>query len=982
MTRSIQQLPNNTNSSSIVEVATASGFNAGDLVYYQNGDYKSAFNLTNSNVVSFGNTQNQNVSYNLSNTQTNYVFSSTAGAIVGSNTNKFAAVLTNGNIVQVFVNTGPTVASGTGRAIYFQIVSPSGSVVISPTIFSSTYLLNGGNLNSVTVCALTGGGFVISMSNSSAQLVYGIYTNTGSVTTAVQIDTTFSNIYVGATLKSVGLANGGFVVVASQNTSAYLLFRAYNATGTGSYATVITTYYPYNANAQFGLATRSDNSIIITLYTTLTNVFYYLYNSSGIGITNGNITISTTLSQNYPPCDVTCLGDGTTYVISYIQATSSSIAYPAFRLLPSGNTLGSEIAIPYQNIAYNNNYSIPNSAISILPQASGGFVLAFADGYNSLNYAFFNASGTALSGTNTNGTLPINVPSVVLLQGNYITLVEITGYINMYWSTEWNTNAWASANQNILQVNSSTYAVVTQNAQQSIPLANFTGAAGSVVPSAVTPTNMKFYAANTATTTASFNFGQAWLSSSVIASVSCDGLSSCTLPNGQFLIAFRATGSITGYTQYNVYVNVYSVTGAFIQQINVGPGTATTGLYGCVKVVALSSGKFVVGWISQASQQNINLNLYSSSFTQIGTTATLTMSSAYSNGTINFGIAALGGGTDRYVVVYPGTSQYLSYAVYNNTNSSVVSVSNASGSVGIQNLAVSSNPYGGFAVLANSSGPTVVLYAFTQTATNTYSVTNNSGTSIATVNSSSYWNTMAYANGNYILVYQNNASVLNARFISENNNNSSFWPVSGFYGAVGSSLPAFTIGSTGNGNLIIIGYGGTTTQYLYGVVGNGTGSGSASNGLPLPNSSNYLTNFPITTSTSTYGAFQICPAWGNNFVLAWLDANGYPNFGIYAGSNYTISQSTTAGVTQSVIGSSVSPSPTATSPSIPGTIFTGVAATTASANSTGQVIINGLAQVNSNYSISTTGAFDFTGLAVDGVRGTYNGKTINLQGNS
>ena len=41
MTRSIQQLPNNVSSTQVVEVATTTGFNAGDAVYYKNGDYVS-----------------------------------------------------------------------------------------------------------------------------------------------------------------------------------------------------------------------------------------------------------------------------------------------------------------------------------------------------------------------------------------------------------------------------------------------------------------------------------------------------------------------------------------------------------------------------------------------------------------------------------------------------------------------------------------------------------------------------------------------------------------------------------------------------------------------------------------------------------------------------------------------------------------------------------------------------------------------------
>ena len=87
----------------------------------------------------------------------------------------------------------------------------------------------------------------------------------------------------------------------------------------------------------------------------------------------------------------------------------------------------------------------------------------------------------------------------------------------------------------------------------------------------------------------------------------------------------------------------------------------------------------------------------------------------------------------------------------------------------------------------------------------------------------------------------------------------------------------------------------------------------------------------------------------------------------------------TSGVTQS---NTISINPTANVTSNATAILAGVALTNASAGSTGQVQINGFATLNSNYTNTAAGAFDFTGQAIDGVRGIYNGKIINLQGNS
>ena len=59
----------------------------------------------------------------------------------------------------------------------------------------------------------------------------------------------------------------------------------------------------------------------------------------------------------------------------------------------------------------------------------------------------------------------------------------------------------------------------------------------------------------------------------------------------------------------------------------------------------------------------------------------------------------------------------------------------------------------------------------------------------------------------------------------------------------------------------------------------------------------------------------------------------------------------------------------------------GVAASAASAGSTGSVIINGPALLNTNYpSVSTPIAFDYTGQGVFGNKGTVAGRAVSLRG--
>jgi hypothetical protein len=78
----------------------------------------------------------------------------------------------------------------------------------------------------------------------------------------------------------------------------------------------------------------------------------------------------------------------------------------------------------------------------------------------------------------------------------------------------------------------------------------------------------------------------------------------------------------------------------------------------------------------------------------------------------------------------------------------------------------------------------------------------------------------------------------------------------------------------------------------------------------------------------------------------------------------------------------VSPVTSAVNSSVIGGVFSGVAATTATAGSTGQVIVNGAAQLNANYTSTSSGVVDHQGAGVNGIRGTFNGRLINMQGNT
>ena len=412
MGRNIQQLPNNTYTAQTAEVYTSTGFNAGDLVYFQNNNYVGAPNLTGSASTNFPIPSGLTVASNQG--PIGGVIGSTAAYTSaqgqGSSTLKSAALLTSGNIVQVYVSTssGKGPSGVTNGAVYFQIVNTSGVIQTSPTLVSASILPT---VASVGVLALTGGGFVVYYSNSANNAVYGVYTNTGTVTTAVAADTAITTISAGY-MNGTALANGGFALVALTSTPT-VAFRTYGSTGTATYAWTTTATAPRAATAAVpGIAARSDSSIAISFVSTTANTnSCYLYTSAGAAITNVSYTTAGITTSEYPT-DITCLADGTTYVIGYYNYNSTPTGhfYPAFRLLPTGNTLGSEIAIPYQNMQYYATGATGLNFISLQKQSAGGFMFAFTNAMGGVQYAFFNASGTALSGTNTNGTLPILLP--------------------------------------------------------------------------------------------------------------------------------------------------------------------------------------------------------------------------------------------------------------------------------------------------------------------------------------------------------------------------------------------------------------------------------------------------------------------------------------------------------------------------------------------------------------------------------------------
>jgi hypothetical protein len=1062
MTRNIQQLPNNSGSTSIVEVATNTGFNAGDTVYFNNGDYKGASNLTApskanfpiplspsilsggsgglgfpfntaSQLITNGNTlSGASILQNQANLIAQFTAATgTSGAFTVSVTTAtgiangqavqgagigFGATVTNvsgttitlsvansatisgnlsfltGNIVQVFT-------AFSGDSPCFRIVNSSNAVVTGPTQIGAGSLP--ANYGLVTVTALTGGGFAVAWENSTSSIYVAVYSNTGTVVTAPFTDALPAGSQNSQTkIRMTSLANGGFVVV-TVNTSNNLYFKIYTAIGG---ATTSFTQLPTSIQSspdQFSVASRSDSSFIV-VYPSASTVFrYYLYNSSGGSITNS--TISTTGNAMYYACDVCCLADGTTYVLSYNDYTTGNTdVTPYIYLLPTGNTLGSVIKPVPQSNTYSGGWASGNSftgIVRLLPQYTGGFCVFYASGLGGALYYFFsNASATVFSPglTSAGFVVPQVIPSTYIFGStnnvSVLSVLENNSNITLY------VNSWASGYKSVnmmgFNISETTYVITPQITGTYNVAPTVSASVSSVALSQSAPTGLKYYASNTESDLYSAPAASLLVSPTRINSINTDTINSCTLTNGNIVVAYRLNG---GATTSCIYISIFNSQGVLLQTLNPSLAYAAYGsalyLMG-VRVCALQGGKFAVGYPTQAlTPYSLGLLIYSSSFslTYNGYGPLDVGTNVYGEST---GWDMCGLSTDQIMFAYPSysTSNYLCYQAFTNAGISVASQTTIITSY--QNPKICANSYGGFSVVTYYNGAsTEYIFNYYPTSSTTWaSITSGSLGGNTTSSSTTPTFKPFHTNGGALVCGCQTASGANYGQINcfdANGIAGSSWYVAPVfntpcYGNVSTNYGKVGFGPTGYGTLTVAYVSSTsdsTTLNITGYVPTGVQVQNA-------NLNTYSYSFPASSTTTasininaTYGGLWVTSALGYSSFIIWRDPNGYPNYLVANTLPYISYANLVANTTVSSV-VPVYPNNTSTSGAITNTVFSGVAATTASAGGTGQVIINGSAQLNSSYPSSGSGAFDHQGQGVNGVKGTYNGKFVNLQGNT
>jgi hypothetical protein len=942
MSRSITPNPV---SSQAITVSSAAGFNAGDLVYFNGstGDYGTPPLSAAPATVSVPITAPTPLLSGLLGAN-----SSDVGIYGGCRTKEFAAILTNGNIVQGFFN--PTTFEPS-----FRIVTTSGTVVVATTSISATFVQNASP--NISVAALTGGGFVVAWNNSSggtaSRPCYAIYSNTGTVVTAAQQDTTAGvAINNGYPIRLVATPSGGFIISFWSTPNTYA--RGYGATGTGVFAWV--TLATNAASPSTGLAVRNNGDFMLTGTVSSSSNVYAIWSATGTVVLGSTSFAPVAGNFTYGCTDATCLSDGTTFVIGYAIYPSSINSF-AFRFLPTGNVLGSEFYIPVAN-TYKSAGLYPY-VLTISALSSNRFILigvTQSGGSYPISYAVFDSAGVCLSGTSgttSTAAVPVYIPQAYFaFSVSQITAIETpSGFISMYYVNKDNSvvysmqastiNATTYALTSVLssnQVVGSAVAVPTAYARSgSSPL----GAAYSITPG-------NYGAAGT--------FGAFVKTPEIVDAANAVNLSTATLPDGRVLIGYQDSSN-------NIKVAVYSITGVLTQtlMITAGGGGGSIQTFSKLSIATLTSGKFVISYGTSTSSV-CDVKLYSNTFTQIGSTVSIT---GINGGTNNGYYAVVSGLTgDRYIVVYPNTSNWATYRVYDNTNSVLIADTVFAGNYTLRYLAVCGYSNGGFLVSGRDGSNLIQTGQFANPSGNTFTQTVNFAAPTGAT-SGHVSNNRAVANtyGFVYLLYNYGAGYITYYTSTVGVNQLGPNPaISGLSSSEGSA-----VGVSGNGVGVISCQISGVMQLVNGIDSNV--SLSATLVKPYVAGSTYVSQNSMT------------PSYGSNIGIAYIDENQKVNYMIVCGNTLPSSITVTSNDPSTPI--AIYPGATSATPAIQNTIFAGVALQTVPPGGAGLVQVNGTAQLGSTYPAGTTyRAFDHQSQGVPGVKGTITGRTITLQGNT
>lgn len=925
-----------------VTLASVNGFNAGDFVYQYNGDYQ-AINSTATASATFP-VETQKV--------TN--IGSGLGGFQQIQSNQFnnqarnTTTLSNGNIVWVYnkYTTG-------GTYPYFKITDENNTVIVAETVIEAVGMPDGST--GAVVAALSGtspvsSGFVVAWVNSSNNIRYVVYTNAGTVTTALQNDTGVTVVSGFQMSIAPRPVTGGFVIAIQEATTGTYKHRVYGATGVATYAWTSNNTTSLGGAYTARVAVRSDDSfVIVSQPPTTSNMVYYLWSSTNAAVTNSSFIVGTTSGIGFDVCALT----NDVYII-----TGRSTTGLVYRTLTGSTLSGANVQISQnfsstQSGSYSALRSLSNGGWAVV-YTLNGTIDASSQLYAGLVYVnVYNSAGTLLSvtykGTNTTYTgTPFNFIPGSMSPNTYIGLTETTNYIhvvtNGYNSTS-KTQQWARFNKTAYTPVAFTTATISAVNTAALPTAAY-------APANSTPTGAAFYAASTSTVGWSTASTTSAIVNAALTTIDTDMGSinftdSTSLTNGGAVVAY--SGSLYGggsYTRFTVYNN----TG-----VQVVPVTTLDAANTAVRVIGLTSNKFVI-WSSGGLYVYSNAGLRTASLA-----VNLTVDTNHP-----LSLAPLPDG--KFVVMANASSSapttyYLRYTVYDDSLNVVSGPTtvDALNSYPSQVATLGSNIYI-FYQPSGSAGTVNRMSEYLQTSTNTWTLYSNN-----TITSGYPLNTRAFGMGNGSLLrsYSNNAGLGYITQISTDGSTYSTNNLSLLNNGITTNQCPIQVAPTCNGNtMFLTSNASNNLSFQYGFGGSGsilssaTIAGSYTSGAK-PTAAGLLGEKVL------FGYASYNTSTGREFMSVAIF-----NIGTYQGTQPIVA------------GSSISNASTVLGIST-GYRLIGVATSTAPAGGTGTVVINGSVELNSSYqSIASPGqSFDFSGPVRFGAAGSVIGRSVTLQGN-
>jgi hypothetical protein len=929
MSRSLT--PQNPLSTNTISVSSANGFSAGDLVYQKSGDV----GVIPDGLVTAAN-------FNISTTaQPGALGPSTAqqitttggiGGGAGSGFPNAARLATTNNMVVVYCSLNTT-------QYYFRIIDENGTQVVAETLAFGGTGAGTANNGTVAVTALTGGGFAMACQNSSNQLTYAIYTNLGVLVGSVTSDSSV-NINTSAYLNIASRPDGSFIIVINDTTSSQTRFKVYSSTGVQVIGWTNVIAY-YTAYARCSVAVRSDNSFVISTYSTTTNIQYYVYSNLGAAVTNASVSSGITPNANYTRLDSTTLTNDS--VVFILNEDSTQTVY--FRILTAANSLGSL-----------QSAGVTSYTSNVKSLSSGGFVIFNSqDSQNWSRYSVRNSAGTQTSAGNMFG-LGMAGPQ---RGGNY-SIVEMASNIAVITSGMY--PASASVGNTGFQVMSqivTATSAVRNFSTASIVTGSVSSSVNTYARSGSTPNAASFLASTNTTLTKSIarTTGSTYvLEPTVVANAYVTYVYTRVMQNGQIIVLYQENNTSA------IRFAVYSPSGVLLNTYTVA---TTSYVAATTKCCVLTNGNLVIAYANNPSSSlSLALAIYSPSYVLLSTVTASTNAAVAVNA--GFDISPMT--NSRFALSFYAGGSTPTWQVYDST-ATLLASGTQSTSYNIC-MAIAGTANGGFVTVLNQNGGSSLVTWFQNTsgvsfssfATTTYgsSCTSMGSPSIAVTPSGAVYSFFVNS-GSASLSYLVNlgASVGAASSYGSGSTNAT-------QTIAGTVMPDGSIV-----NIFLDTVNGYAWKQIAPSLSVATGTIAAIDSATI----SFNTAF-IPYGASSNPTVSIAALYDNQFVVAYRrQTDLYPV--IFIGSTTAGSYSLTT-----VSGTTVS-NPAYFPSQSNGYIFKGVATTTVPASGSGVVQNVGAAQLNSQYPSTTTyQAFDSTGTLIQGTKGTITGRNVNMTGTS